>query len=79
MRFKEYKEGIDMNQFQIVKEISSYNHNYYHGLESHHLLFGNSDDDRTTEWYLIVNCEMIYLGESYVEDEKLGRHETRCT
>jgi hypothetical protein len=43
------------------------------------LLFGHSDDDRTTEWYLIRNQEMIYLGESDVENKKLNRYEERCT
>jgi hypothetical protein len=80
MRFeKDYPHGLDMEQFQHVETISCYNNNYYKGVIDMDLLFGHSDDDRTTEWYLIRNQEMIYLGESDVENEKLNRYEERCT
>jgi hypothetical protein len=43
------------------------------------LLHGKSDDDHTTEWFLIRNQEMTYLGESYsFENETLNRYESRC-
>jgi len=80
MTYKEYTEGMDMKQFQRVAEISYYNSNYYIGLTPYDLLYGLSDDDNTTEWYLIKNLKLTYLGESYCrEDEKLHRYETPCT
>ncbi len=76
MRFEiDYPNGLDMKQFEHVETISRYNNNYYKGVKNMDLLFGQSDDDRTTEWYLIRNQEMVYLGESYTENEKLNRYE----
>lgn len=74
----DYPSGLDMNQFQRVELISCYNNNYYKGIKNGDVLFGKSDDYETTEWYLIRNKEMIYLGESYAENEKLHRYEKRC-
>lgn len=70
--FNKYKEGTDMKQFKHLPEISWYNWNYYLGIDRD-LLFGKSDDDNTTEWYLIRgNNQPFYLGVSYVSDnEKL--------
>jgi len=75
----DYPSGLDMEQFEHVELISCYNNNFYKGIKNGDVLFGKSDDDRTTEWYLIRNCEMSYLGESYVENEKLNRYKERCT
>lgn len=76
MRFEnDYPNGLDMEQFEHVELISCYNHNYYKVVKSHDVLFGKSDDDRKTEWYLIRHEEMVYLGESYDGDEKLHRYE----
>ena len=76
MDYKEYTEGLDMKQFKHVKDISCYNCNYYVGLKSGDILYGESDDDNTTEWYLIRNMQFSYLGESYSsEDGKMHRHE----
>jgi len=63
-----YEEGLDMNQFNRVDEISHYNHNYYIGLSPFDLLFEKSDDDDTSEWYLIKGKDTIFLGESYCSD-----------
>lgn len=61
-----YPEGCDMNQFKHLSEVSSYNWNYYVGFNSD-LLFGHSDDDDLTEWYLIRgDNKAIYLGISSV-------------
>jgi len=73
-----YPDGLDMEQFFRLSEVSHYNYNYYQGFDSD-LLFGLSDDDRTTEWWIIKSQRFIYLGESYVENEKLNRYEKRCT
>lgn len=68
-----YINGLDMNQFENIDSISSYNHNYYIGF-GQDLLFAKSDDDNTTEWYL-VDESFIYLGESYcTENEILHRY-----
>ena len=78
-RYDFYIEGLDMKQFKHLKEISSYNHNYYIG-NNNDLLYGKSDDDNTTEWWVIIGEYSHYLGESYCSnDEKLCRYETRCT
>ena len=74
----DYPNGLDMEQFEHVELISCYNNNYYKGIKRGDVLFGKSDDDRTTEWYLIRNLQIFYLGESYVENEKLHRYEERC-
>lgn len=76
----DYPNGLDMEQFERVEAISFYNHNYYKGVKTGDVLHGKSDDDNTTEWYLIRNQSMNYLGESYCsENEKLNRYEERCT
>jgi len=76
---EKYITGIDMRQFKHIPEISEYNHNYYIGFDKD-LLFGRSDDDNTTEWWLISGIESAYLGESYCnENEKFYRYESRRT
>lgn len=72
MEYKNYKEGLDMTQFEKnhIKEISRYNRNYYVGLNDD-LLFAASDDDNETNWYLIENIKVIYLGLSTVENNLL--------
>ena len=68
-----------MGKFKHLKEISSYNRNYYIGFNNN-LLYGKSDDDDTTEWWLLNGEDSHYLGESYCSDgKKLCRYETRCT
>ena len=73
---KQYYSGMDMEQFKRIKEISHYNFNYYIGLGSD-LLFAKSDDDNTTEWYLISGSnEPVYLGVSYVTGGEKLQHES---
>jgi len=74
---EKYINGLDMDQFKHIKEISVYNHNYYIGLDND-LLFGKSDDDNTTEWWVISGVNSNYLGESYCSlDEKLHRYDNQ--
>lgn len=73
MKYKQYYDGLNMDQFKRVDDISYYNYNYYIGLDPYDLLLGVSDDDRTTEWYLIVDEDMTHLGDSDMADEKLWR------
>ena len=55
---KKYTKGLDMNQFKHIPEISCYNNNYYVGFKQDgysvwDLIYGESDDDNTTEWFII--------------------------
>jgi hypothetical protein len=44
------------------------------------LLFGKSDDDNTTEWWLISSGNFHYLGESYTsENDLLHLFDKPCT
>lgn len=61
---KKYYDGLKMGQFERIEKISHYNFNYYVGFDKD-LLFGQSDDDNTTEWWIVTNSCFIYLGESY--------------
>lgn len=69
---KYYVDDLDMNQFKHIPELSCYNNNYYIGFKREgnstcDLLFAASDDDNTTEWYIIIFDidENIYLGDSF--------------
>jgi len=74
-----YKDGLALENLNHIKELSSYNRNYYVGIGTD-LIYAESDDDNTTEWYLLKNMEFVYLGESYsTEGDLLNRYETRCT
>jgi hypothetical protein len=59
-----YTNGLQMEQFKHIEQISSYNNNYFIGFDKD-LLFAKSDDDNTTEWYLVKNKSFQYLGDSY--------------
>ena len=78
-RKEKYQNGLLMMQFQRLDLISVYNSNYYVGFDND-LLYAKSDDDNTTEWWLVANLEFIYLGESYTsKNEVLNCYENRCT
>lgn len=47
-----YTEGLEMDQFERIAPISSYNYNYYVGFDGD-LLLGKSDDDGITEWFVL--------------------------
>ena len=70
MSKEKYTEGLKMNQFKRIEEISHYNYNYYVGFEKD-LLFAKSDDDCTTDWWLILSGQSHYLGESYSSENEL--------
>jgi hypothetical protein len=56
-----YPENTDMSRFTHLLNIGHYNSNYYQNAGD--LLYGKSDDDDTTEWYLICGSNQpIYLG-----------------
>lgn len=68
-----YVEGLNINQFDHIPQISHYNHNYYKGF-GNDLLYAESDDDSTTEWYLVNksgNQSFKYIGLSHDSDNLL--------
>ncbi len=73
-----YLDGLPMEQFEHIPQISCYNNNYYKGF-GNDLLFGKSDDDSTTDWWVIKGEYSQYLGESHINGELLHRYETRNT
>ncbi len=76
---EKYPNNMDMRKLTRINEISSYNNNYYTNVDGD-LLYGHSDDDDTTEWYLVKNMHFLYLGESYVSNrDLLHRYETQNT
>lgn len=64
MYYPEFPDWMDTNLFVRIPEISCYNNNYY----SHEwkLLFWASDDDYTTDWYLVIHRNFFYLWQSYI-------------
>lgn len=58
-----YTEGFSFTYVHHMPEVSSYNHNFY--TNNKDLLFAKSDDDNTTEWYLVTGKDYGYLGYSY--------------
>jgi len=70
---KKYISGLDMAQFKHIEEISCYNNNYFVGFDKD-LLFAESDDDNTTEWYLINGSQSVQIGYSLTsENDKFHR------
>lgn len=62
-----YRYKLDMSLFEHIPQISQYNHNYYKGF-GNDLLFGESDDDQTTEWFLVNKNgakSFVYIGCTY--------------
>jgi hypothetical protein len=70
MAKSDYIHGLNMNVFNPILQVSRYNNTYYEGFNKD-LLFAKSDDDNTTEWWLIVNGDKKYLGESYANQGDL--------
>jgi len=69
-----YEDGLNMDIFKRIDLISQYNFNYYFGF-GEDLLFAKSDDDNTTEWWIISGLNNYYIGESYCNNNnKLKRY-----
>lgn len=83
MIYSNYEEGMDMSKLKRLKSISSYNNNFYEGLSSEYsadLLFASSDDDNSTEWFIVKHEQFFYLGLSHTsEGEILHRYTERFT
>lgn len=61
-------DGTVVDEMTCIDEVSAYNSNYY--MVFNHLLYGESDDDNTTEWWLIRgDWKPVYLGYSLTSDE----------
>lgn len=73
---KKYPEGFDMSNFEHLSEISVYNHNYFkNGAD---LLFEKSDDDHTSEWYLVLGDRVEYLGATFFDERDKYLHKIEC-
>jgi len=44
-------QGKCRKEFELIPDISYYNHNYYYGIDGD-VLYAESDDYDTTDWYL---------------------------
>lgn len=49
--------GKTPEDFENIAEMSSYNHNYYKGMNGD-ILYADSDDDDYTDWYLVMDDEV---------------------
>ena len=79
MSTDKYTDSMPMNNFKRISEISCYNYNYYVGIDGD-LLFALSDDDNTTEWWLIRGNDSIFIGYSYSDKgDLLEKRDTQYT
>lgn len=66
-----YTEGLDMNQFKHIPDISYYEHNYYIGFNrnsvKNDLLFAEAEDDNEISWYIVHSNRVTFqpIGYSY--------------
>lgn len=67
-RTDKYVDWIKLEQFKRIDEISHYNYNYYVWLDKD-LLLWVSDDDNTTEWYLVCDRSFAYLWCSFCSED----------
>ena len=67
MKKEKYADGITMEAFSRIDKISSYNLNYYIGIDGD-LLFAKSDDDNETEWWILIGTNSELLGYSYTTE-----------
>jgi hypothetical protein len=75
-RIEKYKNGMNMDDLKLVAEVSHYNFNYYIGLGSD-LLFAKSDDENTTEWYLLSGTNNYFIGHSFTDQGDLLERDDR--
>ncbi len=79
-KFRIY-EGISLKNLYRIEGISWYNNNYYVGFKrdnepANDLLFVESDDDNTSEVYLVKKGDLVHIGYCYTSEEnkiRLGR------
>lgn len=69
---EKYVEGYDLSNLEHIVVISSYNHNYYN--DEGQLLFARSDDDNTSEWYLIKGIFVRYIGCTFESEQDNHLH-----
>jgi len=67
-------DGVLVKNLKHIPEISCYNSNYYVGLlpsnrATNDLLYACSDDDNTTEWYLVEPYDYFLIGYSFSSDD----------
>ena len=64
---EKYTNGLEMEKFENLPQISVYNSNYYVGFDKD-LILGESDDDNETIWYILDSGHFQILGYSYESD-----------
>lgn len=50
-------EDVTPKELELIPEISSYNHNYYKGLNGD-ILYADRHDDCCTDWHLVEDDEI---------------------
>ena len=65
-----YTNGLNMEQFIHIPQISRYNRNYYVGLDLD-LLYAHSDDDDCTMWYVVCGLNSAYIGHSLCSQDEV--------
>ena len=70
-----YDDGMNMDIFKHIPEISWYNNNYYVGIGGDLLFASSCDFVLYTEWWIIDPHWRIFtlLGYSNINDEKLTK------
>lgn len=60
-------DGVYEEELEHLKDVSTYNHNYYSF--NGKLLLGVSDDDNFTQWYWVLGVQgVLPIGGSYCSD-----------
>jgi len=65
MLYPEIEDWVPVDTFTHMPSVSHYNSNYY--VYKWRLLYGKSDDDYTTDWYIIRGDYVNYLWQSYID------------
>lgn len=66
-------DGVNEKELKMIKEISSYNRNYYTfkaGFK-HYTLLGESNDEDETEWWWCIGNAKLLVGYSYTQNENI--------
>jgi transcription antitermination factor NusA-like protein len=59
-------DGMKLSELKRIEEISYYNHNIY--VYGSDLIKAISDDDNTTELYLITDTGLVLIGECFTSE-----------
>ena len=62
-------DGVKISELKHIKEVSYYNHNVY--IFGNNLIKAISDDDNTTEVYLMSDYGLEYIGECFSSENDI--------